>query len=104
MYENYKKARKLYGKTCRQAIKSLEVKRFSDLDYLCRYKRSKLLWNKIKSSKKSDNINASGHISIIRLEDYFSTKFAKLQTESDYIKQSWDKVHNKLNLLKFSII
>ena len=100
IYENYKKARKLYRKTCRQAIKSLEVKRFSELDYLCRYKRSKLLWNKIKSVKKSDNINTSGHISINRLEDYFSTKFAKPQTESDYIKQSWDKVHNKLNLLK----
>ena len=95
-----KKAGKLYRKTCRQAIKSLEVKRFSELDYLCRYKHSKLLWNKIKSVKKSDNINTNGHISSNRLEDYFSTKFAKPQTESDYIKQSWDKVHNKLNLLK----
>ena len=102
-YECYKYARKVYKRTCRYSFKSQEQKRFSMLDNLCSRKQSKLLWNKIRQTKKTDKSQDFSHIEINSLENYFSEKFCKPTSETELTVHASKKVTDKYNSIKNKI-
>ena len=83
IYQCYKHARKVYRRTFRQAIAKQATERLNDLDDLYYHKRTKLLWNRIKSIQKSGNLDTHGHITIGKLEEFFTKIFAAVEEISE---------------------
>ena len=72
------------------------------LDDLYYHKRTKLLWNRIKSIRQSDNLDTHGHITIGKLEEFFTKKFAAVEEISeinDIHMQKKLEVKHKLDII-----
>jgi hypothetical protein len=78
VFENYKYSKKNYRKACRTAVKTQRNISVSTIAKLYKTNKPREMWNLIRKSKQKSNCNDA--IKMSTLSDYFSDKFAALDS------------------------
>ena len=93
IYDCYKYARRNYRRICRSAVYSNSKRIYAQLDKLCHEHKPSLLWKRIRSMKNQCN-DYNNAININTLKDFFETKFADHNENSQRIQSSHRRVEN----------